>query len=92
MDATQARTRWANAFLYAIVTTVMVLSTAVLLSFLLGGSQRDLADRVDRNVAEVRTEAIETRKLLCDILANAETKQIRDAVEKYCPAATVTTP
>ena len=51
MDARDARTRWSNAFIYAFVTTVMLLSCAVILSGVLGAGQRDLADRVDRNSA-----------------------------------------
>lgn len=53
MDTTSKRTRWANAFVYAFVTTVMVLSVASFLAFATQGAQRALADRVDRNAAAI---------------------------------------
>lgn len=40
-----------NAFIYALVTTVMVLATASVLASWAGAAQRDLADRVDKNSA-----------------------------------------
>lgn len=92
MESTRARTRWANAFLYAVVTTVMVLSTAILLSFLLGQSDRDLADRVDIGVEKLQLEAANTRELFCVILANAQTPEVRHAVHKYCPTEVVLSP
>lgn len=53
MDATNWYTRWRNAFVYALVTTVMVLGAATALSAALGAQQRALADRVDRNAGAV---------------------------------------
>lgn len=57
MDARDSRTRWQNAFIYAFLTTIMVLGTALFLQAALGGAQRDLADRVDRNSAVSVTAA-----------------------------------
>lgn len=53
MEASNWPTRWGNAFIYALVTTVMVLSVATILSAWTGSQQRALADRVDRNSAAV---------------------------------------
>jgi hypothetical protein len=49
-----AKTRWANAFIYALVTTIMVLSTAWLISIYANRQANELAQRVDRNVQVTR--------------------------------------
>jgi sensor c-di-GMP phosphodiesterase-like protein len=98
MEANNHKTRWQNAFIYALVTTIMVLSAAAFLSGIFGEGQRQLAERVDVNArvavqtaelaaeaAEVaRVEAENTRDLICSILVNAESRQIRAAVRRHC--------
>lgn len=51
MDTTLRKTRWQNAFIYALVTTVMVLGSASIISVYAGEGQRELAERVDENAA-----------------------------------------
>lgn len=60
MDTTATKTRWANAFIYALVTTVMVLSVASILASVAGKAQQELAGRVDGNtkVAVTASNAI----------------------------------
>lgn len=78
MEAQSRKQRWSNAFLYALVTTVMTLSTAILLSALLSGAQKDLADRVDKNT-------LATQHIICAALAEAETAAIREVIAEECP-------
>lgn len=49
-------TRWRNAFIYALVTTIMVLGAATVM----GRANQELAERVDKNaaVAVTGTDAI----------------------------------
>lgn len=53
MNATTWSDRARNAFLYALVTTIMVLGVASVLSAYAGAAQRALADRVDNNAAAI---------------------------------------
>lgn len=53
MDANRAKDVFRNAFIYALVTTIMVLGAAAILSSYFGAQQRALADRVDRNSAAI---------------------------------------
>lgn len=62
MEATNRRTRWKNAFIYALVTTVMLLSSVVLLAAITGEAQRELAARVDRNA---HVTATATTAIIC---------------------------
>jgi hypothetical protein len=91
VNAVTRRDRWQNAFIYALVTTIMVLSVAALLNGFLGVEQRRLAERVDRNAAiavqtaqVARVEAENTRDLICSILVNSENPDIRAAVRLHC--------
>jgi hypothetical protein len=84
VDTPDRKTRWQNAFVYALVTTVMLLSAASVLSAYFGEGQRQLADRVDQNAKVAVAEARQTRDLLCAILINAESPDIREAVRLHC--------
>lgn len=53
MNAQTWNDRWRNAFIYALVTTVMVLSAATVASAVFGKAQQALANRVDHNSAVV---------------------------------------
>jgi hypothetical protein len=81
------RNRWADGFVYALITTVMLLGTATVLSHFAQQESIALANRVDTNTEHIVQEVVETKKLLCDILRNAQTKEVREAVRTYCPEA-----
>lgn len=60
MDTRDLRTRWANAFIYAMVTTVMLVCSIFLVAALVNQDQKALAARVDENtiVARHATDAV----------------------------------
>lgn len=67
--------------LSAIVTTAVLFGVASVLN----RETASLADRIDRNTTETIREVKDTQHLLCDILAEADTKAVREAVKRYCP-------
>jgi len=84
MDATNRRTKWHNAFIYAFVTTIMVLAAASLLGAVVGRGEDRIRERIDRTAQIALVEAQETRGLLCAILIQSENKDVRDAVRVHC--------
>jgi hypothetical protein len=82
MQATTWSERWKNAFVYGLVATVMVLGSASVLAAYFG-------DATDRLVQVAVDEATHTRLLVCGILINAESRDIREAVRLYCPELTL---
>lgn len=83
---------FANRLLNALIIAAVVLGAAAVISIPATRAQNELAHRVDENAAIAKSEAVETRRLLCDILRSAESKEIQRAVALYCPAATVVEP
>lgn len=84
MTATEWKARAQNAFIYALATTALVFATLFILSAILGGEQRELAARVDRNAQVTRAEVRETRELLCALFRGAEDPQIHRAWAVHC--------
>lgn len=81
-----------NAFIYALATTILVMSTAFVLSALLGSAQRELADRVDKNTIELVHKVEENRIVLCALLRGADDPQIQRAWQVYCRPGVSGTP
>jgi hypothetical protein len=63
----------------------LVAALVLMFASLTSGSSRELAARVDRNAAVAAEQGRETRDLICSILVNAQTPEIRQAVREHCP-------
>ncbi len=73
-----------NAFVYALATTVLLLSSSALILSYTSRGQQELAARVDHNAEVAVVEARQTRQLFCAILIEADNPDIRVAVRTFC--------
>lgn len=69
---------------YGVVCAIITIGLAFGVAAIVGN---DVADSTNHTAVVVLEQARETQALLCDILRNAETKEIRQAVAEYCPVA-----
>ncbi len=74
---------WRYVILQAIVGAVVILTLATGLSAISG--QGALADRVDKNAADIKELVTDNKTLLCEALSQADNERLVRAVEENCP-------